>query len=318
MTEAVLDRGDDHIPTEDDDTADPKKAAVTDEDLKKVGVEDKAEAEAEDDAEEKEEKEEKSGKKAPPRIPLARHKEILEKERAERAAIEKENADLKQGRQIAVTNEQITQAEDRLLTLEAEYTKLVTDGEPEKAAKVMTDIRRTERAINESKSAMLIQAAEARAYERVRYDTMVERLEDAYPALNPDHEDYDEAMTKEVVELRDGYVATGRYGRAEAIQKAAKTLMGAATTRQATAVTADVKVDKADLAKATNEERAKAARNKAADAASRQPASLTKVGLDSDKLGGTLDAKTVIKMNQDEFAKLDEKTLARMRGDEIA
>lgn len=322
MTEAVLDRGDDHIPTEDDDTADPKKATVTDEDLKKVGVEDEdkaeAEAEAEDDAEEKEEKEEKSGKKAPPRIPLARHKEILEKERAERAAIEKENADLKQGRQIAVTNEQITQAEDRLLALEGEYTKLVTDGEPEKAAKVMTDIRRTERSINEAKSSMLIQAAEARAYERVRYDTTVERLEAAYPALNPDHDDYDEAMTKEVVELRDGYVATGRYGRAEAIQKAAKTLMGAATTRQTTAVTADVKVDKVDLAKATNEERAKAARNKAADAAGRQPASLTKVGLDSDKLGGTLDAKTVIKMNQDEFAKLDEKTLARMRGDEIA
>ena len=322
MTEAVLDRGDNHIPTEDDDVADPKKAAVTDEDLKKVGVEDKSadkgDAEVEDEDDDKAEKEEKSDKKAPPRIPLARHKEILEKERAERAAIEKENADLKQGRQIAVTNEQITQAEDRLLTLEAEYTKLVTDGEPEKAAKVMTDIRRTERAINESKSAMLIQAAEARAYERVRYDTTVERLEAAYPALNPDHEDYDEAMTKEVVELRDGYVATGKYGRAEAIQKAAKTLMGAATTRQTTAVTADVKVDKADLAKATNEERAKAARNKAADAASRQPASLTKVGLDSDKLGGTLDAKTVIKMNQDEFAKLDEKTLARMRGDEIA
>ncbi len=33
---------------------------------------------------------------------------------------------------------------------------------------------------------------------------------------------------------------------------------------------------------------------------------------------GTLDAKQVMKMSQDEFAKLDEAALAKLRGDEVA
>ena len=41
------------------------------------------------------------------------------------------------------------------------------------------------------------------------------------------------------------------------------------------------------------------------------------IGLDSDKMG-TLDAKQVMKMSQEEFAKLDEKALAKLRGDEVA
>ncbi len=311
----TVDRGDDHTPTEDDapGTADPKKAVVTPEDLKAAGVDDEAKAAADAGAE--------AEKAKPPkkdtRIPLARHEELLAKERERREALERELANTRQGQQVAVTNEKITEAEDKLLKLEGDYTKLVADGDVAKAAAMMAEIRKTERSIGEAKSSMAIQAAEARAYERVRYDTMVERLEAAYPKLNPDHADYDPAITAEAVELRDAYVATGRYGRAEAMQKAAKTLMGAETTRQAVATTADVKVDKEDLAKATAEERAKAARTKAASAAAAQPASMTKVGLDSDKLGGVLDAKAVIKMSQDEFAKLDEKVLARMRGDEL-
>lgn len=318
MPGATEDRGDDHIPTEDidDKKPDASKAEVTDDDLKKVGVEDKAD-EGEGEGEEKDDKGEKKPPKKDTRIPLARHEELLAKERERRETLERELANTRQGQQIAVTNEKIAEAEEKLIKLEGDYTKLLADGEVEKAAKMMGDIRKAERAINETKSTLMVQAAEARAYERVRYDTVVERLEEAYPALNPDHADYDAAQTTEVVELRDAYVATGKYGRAEAIQKAAKTLMGAATSRQATAVTADVRVDKEDLAKATAQERSAAARTKAAAAAGAQPPSLTKVGLDSDKMGGVLDAKAVIKMSQDEFSKLDDKVLAKMRGDEL-
>lgn len=318
MPGATEDRGDDHIPTEDldDKKPDASKATVTDEDLKKVGVEDKAD-EGEGEGDEKDDKGEKKPGKKDTRIPLARHEELLGKERERREALERELANTRQGQQVAVTNEKIAEAEDKLIKLEGDYTKLLADGEVEKASKLLGDIRKVERAINETKSTLMVQAAEARAYERVRYDTVVERLEEAYPKLNPDHADYDAALTTEAVELRDAYVSTGRYGRAEAIQKATKTLMGAATARQDTAVTADVRVDKTEVAKATAQERAAASRTKAADAAAKQPPSLTKVGLDSDKLGGVLDAKAVIKMSQDEFAKLDEKLLAKMRGDEL-
>jgi hypothetical protein len=315
-TEAAVleDRGDDHAPTEE---------KVTAEDLKKVGIEpEKAEAESEKaeaaEAEDGAEGEEKKAAKARQRIPLERHEQILARERERREALERELAASRQGQQISATNEQITAAEEKLLSLESDHARLVTDGDAEKAAKVMGEIRRLERGIVESKSTLAIQAAEARAYERVRYDTMVERLETAYPTLNPDHAEYDEALTAEVVELRDAYVATGRYSRADAIQKAAKTVLGANTARQERAVTSDVRVSSEDVAKATAAERAKAARMKAADAASKQPPNIGRIGVDSDKMGGALDAKAVIKMSQDDFAKLDEKTLARLRGDELA
>ena len=251
------------------------------------------------------------------RMPVTRHKEILEKERAVRVAIETELSKLKQSTSVADVNKEITENESKLLTLETEYSGLLIDGNAKEAALKMAEIRRIERGIIESKNLFQTQAAEARAYERVRYDTMVERLEEAYPELNPDHADFNEALTKDVVELRDGFIATGRYSRADAIQKAAKTLLNASSVRQTKAIESDVRVSKDDVAKKIAEDRAIAARKKASGAAGTQPADINKIGLDSDKLGGTLDAKAVLAMSQTEFSKLDQKTLARMRGDEL-
>jgi hypothetical protein len=39
--------------------------------------------------------------------------------------------------------------------------------------------------------------------------------------------------------------------------------------------------------------------------------------LDSDKAGGALTAKDVMKLSQDDFGKLSDEMLARMRGDEL-
>lgn len=311
----AVDRGDDFVPT--DEAVDDEAKGATD--TKAAGHDDDDIDPDNPDADKTEKKpEDKADGKKDSRIPLSRHKAMLEKERASRAALEQELAMLKQGKQVADTNEQLTEAENKVIGLEKEYTKLLVDGEIEKAAAKMAEIRRLERSITETKSTFQIQAAEARAYERVQYDSTVERLETAYPVLNPDHDDYDKELTAEVVELRDGYIATGKYTRAQAIQKAAKTLLGAKTSRQERAVESEVRVDKEDVAKAAAAERATAQRKKNADVANKQPPSTTKIGIDSDKMGGTLDAKVVMKMSQDEFAKLDDATLARMRGDVIA
>lgn len=300
---AASDRGDDFVPTDGDEAPETDK------------VED--DKPADEPEETKAEEKPAEAKKKDSRIPLERHKAMLEKEREARTVLEREVAALKQGQQVAATNEDLTKREDSVIALEKEYTKLLVDGEIEKAAAKMAEIRRLERSIAEAKSTFQIQAAEARAYERVQYDSTVERLETAYPALNPDHDDYDKDLTAEVVELRDGYIATGKYSRAEAIQKAAKTLLGAKTQRQERAVEADVRVDKADVAKKMAEERATAQRRKNADTANKQPASMAQVGIDSDKMGGGLDAKAVMKMDQSQFSKLDEATLSRLRGDTI-
>jgi hypothetical protein len=321
-----VDRGDDFVPTGDDAKGDSKKVEEpSDEDKEKVGLK-KDDADPEDDDKDDEDDTKKDDEDDKPkkdskkdtRIPLKRHQELLQKERERREALERELAKSRAGEQVAATNERITAAEDKLTKAEAEYNKLLVDGEVEKATAKMREIRTLEREIGETKSQLQIQAAEARAYERVRYDTTVERLEQAYPQINPDHDDYDEGLVGELAELRDGYIATGKYSRAEAVQKAAKVLLGAETTRQKAATENDVRVDKEDLAKATAEERKKAQLKKNAEVAGKQPPDIKKAGQDHDKNGGgKLTAETVMKMSQDEFSKLNEADLAKLRGDDF-
>lgn len=339
----TVDRGDDFTPTGPDaDTSQTTDAGVTDADKKAVGVDDaslaaKAAADAEKAAADKaaadaaaaakkgegdaEGDTSTTGKRKDTRIPLARHEQLLQAERDRRAAVEAQLARAQQADKVANTNAEIAQAETKLSELEAAHAKHVVDGDAAKAAAVMGEIRKLERSIIQTQSAIEVQAAEARAIERVRYDTTVERLEAAYPQLNEDHADFDKELMAEVVELRDAYVATGKYNRTAAIQKAVKTLVGAATTRQTTAVESDVRVDPEAVAKAAADAaaatRTAAARAKAAEAAAKQPADLKKVGVDSSAMGGQIDGKAVMRMSQAEFAALDEKTLARLRGDEI-
>lgn len=254
--------------------------------------------------------------KADARIPLSRHKEILEAERGRREALEQQLSKFQQGQQVAATNDEITQLEDKLISKEAEYNKAVTDGEVDKANTLMREIRMLDRDIGSKRMTMDIQAAEARAVERVRYDTLVERMEEAYPQLNPEHTDFDKTKTAEVLELKAAYQATG-YTPSQALQKAIKLVMPPKTKAQEVAAEATPRVSAEDAAKAKAEARALEQRKKNADVAGKQPPATTKVGQDHDKLGGQISAKDVLKMSQDDFMKLDDKTLAAMRGDEL-
>lgn len=311
MAGETIDRGDDFVSTEDAETS---KDEPTAEDKAAVGVTEDDQLAKEEPKADAEPKSGEEPKKKDTRIPLARHEELLAKERERRQALETELSNARQGQRIAANNAEITRSEEKLLGLEEEHAQLMTDGEVKKAAAKMTEIRRLERSIIESRAELNTQAAEARAYERVRYDMVCDRIEEAYPVLDEKHQDFDAEKSNEVLELMQGYVATGKYNRADALQKAVKVLMPAATSRQEKAVSTDVRVDPAEVTRASRET---AARNKAADAAGKQPPSLSKVGVDSDKMGGKLDAKAVIKMSQDQFAKLDDETLAKMRGDEL-
>lgn len=316
---AVVDRGDDFTPNgvdapevKADPSAEDKAAA----DALAAQIEaEKAEKDAKKDDAKKDDtkKDDDKAKAKDTRLPLARHEEILNKERERRAAVEAELAQYKQGKQVAELGAQITEAETKLQDLEATYAKQLTDGETEKAAATMAEIRRTERSINERASEAREAAAEARAVERVRYDMTVERLEDQFPALNPDHDDFDKTKTAEILELKEAYQLKG-YPPSAALQKAVKLIMPPATKAQESAVEVEPRVD----AKAVEAARKAAAAAATAAAVGKTPASMNKTGLDSDRAGGGLTAaKDVIKMPYNEFVKLDDAALARLRGDEI-
>lgn len=247
------------------------------------------------------------------RIPLSRHKEILEKERESRAALERQLAQYQQGDQLKDMNADLTAAENNIIKMEKEYATLLTDGEVEKASALMQQIRKTERDMAEAKSDMKIHAAEVRATERARYNTAVERIEAAYPELNPDHDSFDQDVSTEVLDLMEAYKVRGMTPTA-ALQKAVKVLVEPRTTRQQAAVDNTPRVTDKDVAA----ERKKDGAMKTAAAVAKTPPSLARTGMNSDKLGGgPLTADAVMKMSQKEFAQLSESDLAKMRGDEI-
>jgi hypothetical protein len=347
----AVDRGDDFTPTGDDatppakpaadaskaDDADPdadetelKAAAKRGADAKK-GLRAQGEGDEKDvdpdDPDADEEAEKKPAPKKDSRVPLARHKELLQKERERRETLERQLAQYQQGEKVAEHNAKLTEDETKLAALEKEYGQLLKDGKIDEATAKMTEVRRLERSIVQRDADMKLAAAESRAIETVRYNTALDRVESAYPALNPDHDDFDKDKSAEVIEVMQGLKAAGRTPT-DALQRAVKYVMGApATTDQKTAISVTPRADKDAVAEELEgdkdvkaikaAERKEAATKKALDATGKQPPTTKGVGLDSDKAGGPLNAKTVVKLSHEEFSKLDDATLARMRGDEL-
>ena len=298
-------------PADKQDPASDKTAAELEAELEAKGGDADKTDEDKADVEDKPDEDKVGDADKNKRIPLARHKQILERERATRAELEAQLKNFQQGEKVAKTNEDITAAEETILVKEAEYNKLLGEGKLAEATKLMSEIRRMERGIVSAQARLETEASEARLIERTRYTTALARIEGQFPALNEDHDDYDAEKAAEVLDLKDAYQTRG-LTPTDALQKAVRILLGAETTKQKDAVSTTPRVTKEDVAQA----RAREARNKAADAAAKTPGNLKDVGADSDKLGGgAIDAKAVMGMSQETFAKLNEETLARMRGD---
>lgn len=315
----AVDRGDDFVPTGDDAgvdkdaeqrAADALAAELEAEQTPNAGAAD--ETDTVDDTEEQGTR----AKRKDTRIPLERHKSILDKERAERTRLEQELARYKQGQQVADANAEITAAEESLLEKEEKYENLLADGKMTEAKALRLEIRRDERAITEQRTALSNAAVEARAVEQVRYDMTVDRLEEAYPQINPDHEDFDKEKTAEVLDLKAAFQARGETP-SKALQKAVKYVFPANTSVQKRATETEARVDKETAAEAIEKARRTSARVKALDAAGKQPASTAKVGIDHDKAGGKLTAQSVLHMKYEDFNKLDDKALADLRGDNV-
>lgn len=326
------DRGDNFVPTGPDAegavAAEPDDAAVKAAAVAAVAAEKAAEEAAAAEtaaaeaaaalaAEEAEgDDETKPKKKGAPRIPLERHEAILKKERDARTALEAQLAQYQNGEKVAKVNEDLTAIETKILGMEKEYAQLLTDGHVDKGAALMADIRRLEREATEAKSDMKIQVAVATATERARFNIALERVEAAYPTLNPDHADYDAALDSDVSDLKTTYERRGMTPT-DALQKAVGVLAKAATAKQEAAVEVTPLAPKKDVAKELAAERKKEAVDKALKATGATPPSTAKVGLDSDQAGGTISTKDVMKMSHKDFSALPEEALSRMRGDTL-
>ena len=304
------DYGDDFTPTDDgaedvpaakDDAGDEPAAA--DEDLRAA-------------AEELEEGTEEAKKTGTPKsgkgkfIPLDRHEKLLKKERARREELEAQLSQSRAGQQMAQANEDLSRVEDELVAMEAKYNDLLAEGDTQAAAQLMTQIRRKNAELSSITAAQRDAEVMARAVEKVRFDEALDRIEEAYPELDPESEEYDEDTYQDVYDL----MMAGRQrglSATKALQRAVARVMGAETTAQKRATTATPRVDENDVA---SRRRGEAVRRNL-DAARRTPPATHRISANNDAAGGALTAKAVMSMSEDDFEKLSDKDLARLRGD---
>jgi len=245
-------------------------------------------------------------------IPLERHEKMLRKERARREELEAQLSQSKAGREMAESHEAASKVEDQLVEMESKYNELLAEGDVRGAAQVMTQIRRENAKLQDVQNRAREAEVLARAVEKVRFDEAVERIEAAYPVLDPEHDDFDEDVAQDVTDLMNAGLRRG-LSATKALQRAVARVLGADTAAQGRATTATPRVNEDQVA----QERSTQARRRNLDAARRQPAPTHKAGAGNDAAGGALTTDVVMRMSEAEFDKLSERDLARLRGDEF-
>ena len=243
------------------------------------------------------------------RIPKSRFDEALGKAKQREQALLDEIEKLKGGQQASATAKAVRDMRTEIDKLQDKYEDLILDGKKEEARKVRRHVEALRDELSEYQTNTKSEAARKAAIDEMSYNAQLAGYEAKYPALNPEHEDFDEDKTDEVATLLNAFVKTGQK-RADALAKAVKYVLGAPP--------AAGRGGDDDKAKGMAEQRAAEARKKAADANKKQPPNAKDVGLDSDKAGGGKGGDVdVLRLSQDKFAKLDEETKAKLRGDTV-
>lgn len=245
----------------------------------------------------------------PEHVPRERMNEAVNQERAAREAAERRAAELEAQLRQETKSAGIQKMEEAVEALEKEHTKLLLDGEGDKAAAVMKEIRQSERAIARLETQETASVATAQAVEQVRFDAVITHLEATYDALNPNHEAFDPDLVDMVLEKQARLIQTDRMASSAALKAAADKVMGKFAPREERGESRGL------AAGAKDGDRKKGQVEKNLDTARRQPASMKDSGKDSDRAGE--QKIDVGSLTASEFDALPESTKRKLRGDDL-
>jgi len=300
-------------PEEEDETSDIETLETEDVPTAEEEV-DETEAEAEtydepvalDETEELEELEEvleePKAKKKGQMVPKSRLDEVLAKQKA----LQKQLDELKQANQPPPPELPSYDFEAK----EREYQDFILDGEPDKAAKLRSEIRNAEREAMSHELRREVEQTVTRNNEETALQQAANLLETEYPVFDQNSADYNEDFTQEVIELRDAFMIQG-LGAVDALSKASNFVIKAhdigSESDDSSALTAKQAPKKSvdEVAK----KRAEVA--KKLDAAKKQPPELPGEGSSSHGE----KALDISSLSEEEFNALPEATLRRLRGD---
>jgi len=246
-------------------------------------------------------------------IPIDRHNAVLKKERERREVAEAQLAQSQAGRRVAEHNEDLERIENDLVELEKQFNAKLSEGDTDGARELQTAIRHKNADLMAATLAQREQTVLAQAVERVRYEETVDRIEAAFPVLDKDSEEFDEEVLTDVVALMNSYKASG-LSATKALQRAVDRLLKPATAAQEHATSVTPRVSEADVAA----ERKAAAVKRNIDAQKRTPpAQGSGNGTSGGQLGGGLTGAQLKAMSDEDFDKLSDRDLAKIRGDEL-
>jgi hypothetical protein len=290
--------GDDPEPEEGDD---PDGGDEADEDDAESEPDDNEQETVTDEQEVEEDvQEEVEAKKKQPMIPKSRFDEVLRKSKELEARLKA--AESKGEEKDDDTDKSEAYDFD---AKEREYQDLVLDGEADKAAQLRSEIRSEERKQFLAEAQEFATKTSSRSREQDALLDAARMFEEAVPQLKQGSDVYDEKLTAAVVQLRDDFIASGRYSAVEALNKAVPLALYEAGIQLEVEAPANK-----PAAKKVSIRKKKAVADKV-KAAKAQPADLEGEGeATRDKKDINLDELT-----DEEFDALPARTLARLRGD---
>lgn len=239
-------------------------------------------------------------KKKSPMVPKSRLDEVIAKQKALQKQLDE---------QTQKKAEVLTEAPEYDFNLkEGEYQQLVLDGESDKASQLRNEIRVAERSQMMFEVQQQMGQTVQQSQEVMNLQTAAKELETTYPILDENSKDYNEAIQKEVIDLRDAFVIQG-YDAADALKKAANYTL-AVQAPEALQSQEEPVVDNTK-AQALTTKKKKATVQKKIEAANSQPPELQGES-NSERGESNLDLTA---LSEDEFNALPDETLRRLRGD---
>jgi hypothetical protein len=197
---------------------------------------------------------------------------------------------------------------------EKQYQELILDGEAEKATALRTEINQKTRETLSAELAQEVETTITRKNEETALQLAADKLQADFPQFNEDSSDYNEALTQEVIDLRDAFIIKGERP-VDAMAKASDfvirnhDLSAPAPEEETSTGLAGKAAPAKKSVDEVSKKRAEVA--KKLDAASKQPPELP--GESSSSHGEK--AVDISTLSEEEFNALPEATLKRLRGD---
>ena len=290
---------------------------ATSDDDKDDTAEDDEKADDGDDAPAETEEEEGEEAEEPADEPESKQSTVIPKSRFDainerRKQAEREAADLRrqlEERSQQSTREQPAQEQAPAFDFDAkeqEYMEAVVDGDFDKAKQIRGEIRQAEKAEFERVATEKAERTTSVSKQQADLDASIKAAEDTYPELNPTSEGFDSVLVDEVADLMGGWVRSGKYTPAQAMDKAVKTVaklydLGGEAKQE-------LQTEKPSLREKTSIK--EEVRKKTKAAAATPPA--------MDKAGEGVAKEIKVDINdlsEDEFDALPESKLRELRGD---